>query len=153
MSPHRNYQLFLPRSEEVTFEEAGVDPRGMITRTDKQGRITYASRAFRKMSLYSKEELIGKSHNIIRHPLMPKVIFKEMWEMLKAGKPWRGPVINLRKDGRYYWVDVEITPIDKDGNMTDDINKIEGYIAIRKKLSNFNKQKALEKYRSLRFIG
>jgi len=153
MSPHRNYQLFLPRSEEVTFEEAGIDPKGMITRTDKQGKITYASRAFRKMSLYSKEELIGKPHSIIRHPLMPKVIFKEMWEMLKAGKPWRGPVINLRKDGRYYWVDVEITPIDKDGNMTDDINKIEGYIAIRKKLSNFNKQKALEKYRSLRFIG
>jgi len=152
MSPIINHKSFLSKDKEITFEEAGIDPRGMITRTDKYGRITYASKAFRKMSLYSKEELIGKSHNIIRHPLMPKVIFKEMWEMLRAGKTWRGPVINLRKDGKYYWVDVEISPIDKDGNLTDDVDKIEGYIAIRKKLSEFNKQKAIEKYQILKIL-
>ena len=148
MSPKR---IFLPESKEVTFEEAGIDPRGMITRTDKFGIITFASRAFRKMTQFSKEELIGKTHSIIRHPIMPKIIFKEMWNILQQGKTWRGPVINMRKDGKYYWVDVEISPIDKDGNIIEnEPEKIEGYNAIRKKLSDFNKQKALEKYIKLK---
>ena len=143
--------MFLPTSKEVTFEEAGIDPRGMITRTDKFGIITFASKAFRKMTEFSKDELISKSHNIIRHPLMPKIVFKEMWDMLKQGKTWRGPVINKRKDGKYYWVDVEISPIDKNGNIIEgEPEKIEGYIAIRKKLSEYNKQKALEKYIKLK---
>ena len=142
--------FFLPKSEEVTFEEAGIDPRGIITRTDKYGIITYASRAFRKMSGFSKEEVIGKSHNVVRHPLMPKAVFKEMWSMLREAKSWRGAVINRRKDGKYYWVDVEISPIDKDGNITDDKEKIEGYIAIRKKLNEIDKQKAFEKYLKLK---
>lgn len=148
MSPKK---IFLPLNKEVTFEEAGIDPRGMITRTDKFGIITFASRAFRKMSGFSKEELIGKSHNVIRHPLMPKIVFKEMWNILKEGKTWRGPIVNLRKDGKYYWVDVEISPIDKEGNIIEcDVDKIKGYIAIRKKLSDYNKQKAIEKYSILK---
>ncbi len=148
MSPKR---VFLTGSNEVTFEEVGIDPRGMITRTDKYGIITFASKAFRKMTGFSKEELIGKSHNFVRHPLMPKIVFKEMWDILKEGKTWRGPVINMRKDGKYYWVDVEISPIDKDGNIIEgNPEKIAGYIAIRKKLSDFNKQKALEKYIKLK---
>ncbi len=143
-------RFYLPKSEEVTFKEAGIDPRGMITRTDKFGRITFASKAFRKMSQFSKEELIGKSHSVVRHPLMPRIIFQEMWKMLREGKPWRGPIINRRKDGKFYWVDVEISPIDKNGNITDDKDKIEGYIAIRKELSEIDKQKALEKYLKLK---
>ena len=65
--------FFLPKSEEVTFEEAGIDPRGIITRTDKYGIITYVPRAFRKMSGFSKNELIGKTHNIVRHPLKSSI--------------------------------------------------------------------------------
>ena len=140
----------LQKSEEVTFSESGIDPRGMITRTDKRGKIMFASKAFRKMSVFDKEELMGMSHNIVRHPLMPKSVFKDMWSTVRKGRTWRGPVINRRKDGKYYWADIEISPIDKDGNIVRDNGKIEGYIAIRKELSELDKEKAYKKYMQLK---
>jgi len=140
----------LAQNDEVTFAQAGIDPRGMITRTDKRGKILFASKAFRVMSVFDKEELMGMSHNIVRHPLMPKSVFKEMWSTIKKGRAWRGPVVNRRKDGKYYWVDIEISPIDKDGNIISDKSKIEGYVAIRKELSKLDKEKAYKKYMQLK---
>lgn len=110
-----------PVDEEVVFE-GGV----MITETDREGIITYVNKKFQEMTGYAKEELIGVSHNLIRHPDMPKGAFRSMWKTLSEGKVWRGYVKNLRKDGRYYWVLVYAQPkYDENGDVI-------GYVAGRK---------------------
>ncbi len=131
-----------PLDEEATFEEEGLDARALITRTDKRGIINYASKAYLQMTKYSKEELVGKPHNIIRHPLMPKNAFKDMWETILSGRRWVGVVKNLRKDGKYYWVVVKIEAIDKDGNITNNPDEIEGFIAVRREASRIDIEKA-----------
>ncbi len=93
--------------------------------TDLQGRITDVSDAFCKISGYSRKELIGKPHNIIRHPDMPKSAFREMWQTIQSGKSWSGEVKNRKKDGGYYWVYAHIEPL------FNRYGKIEGYAAIR----------------------
>lgn len=108
-----------PIDEEYTFADGVI-----ISETDLNGIITFANRKFIEISGYSKEELIGKPHSIIRHPDMPKAAFKQMWDTIKKGEEWQGLVKNLRKDGRYYWVDTYIKPIFKEG-------RIVGYIAAR----------------------
>lgn len=114
-------QIPNPIDEEVVFEGSV-----MITETDTKGIITYANRAFREMTGYTKEELIGSPHNINRHPDMPKVAFKELWDTIKEGHYWEGYVKNLRSDGKYYLVLVFIKPKkDAKGNII-------GYIAGRK---------------------
>ncbi len=107
--------------EEVIFP-GGV----MITETDLKGRMTYVNRKFVNMSAYDKTELMGKAHSIMRHPDMPKCLFKNMWETLKTGETWKGYVKNLRKDGKYYWVIVYVSC------KYDDNGKVVGYIAARK---------------------
>ena len=108
-----------------TANEIQYDGSTMITETDKDGIITYVNRKFVQMSGYDKSELIGKSHSIMRHPDMPKKIFKEMWEQIKTGEPWKGYLKNLRKDGSFYWAVIFITPKhDKNG-------KLNGFIAAR----------------------
>ncbi len=102
-----------------------LDKYVISSKTNKKGIITYASQAFINISGYSKEELIGKPHNIVRHPDMPKESFEDMWKVIKSGKTWRGEVKNLQKDGGYYWVDAIITAD------YDDFNNIIGYSAIR----------------------
>jgi aerotaxis receptor len=110
-----------PLDEEFLFEG-----RVIISETDLNGVITFANRKFCEISGYSQEELVGQPHNIIRHPDMPKKAFEQMWNTIKSGQPWHGLVKNLRKDGKYYWVETEITLIkDENGNVT-------GYIAARK---------------------
>jgi len=91
----------------------------IISRTDLNGIITYVNETFAKISGYSPKELIGKPHNIIRHPDMPKSVFKELWETIKQGKTWRGYVKNLRKDKGYYWVYAEISGVYKDGQLVE----------------------------------
>ena len=110
-----------PIDEEVVF-----DGRSLITETDLKGIITFVNRKFVEMTGYSKQEAIGQPHSILRHPDMPKAGFEQMWKLIKEGKVWDGYVKNLRKDGKYYWVDVHIVP-KKDENGT-----IIGYIASRK---------------------
>jgi PAS domain S-box-containing protein len=93
--------------------------------TDLKGRITNVSQAFCDISGYEKEELIGKAHNIVRHPDMPKEAFREMWDNLKRGKSWSGKIKNRKKDGDFYWVYAHIEPLyDNKGNM-------EAYMAVR----------------------
>ena len=82
----------------------------MISETDTKGVITYVNSAFCNVSGYTKEELIGKPHNIIRHPSMPKMLFERIWFQLKSSKPWSGSLKNLRKDVSYFWVHAEIVP-------------------------------------------
>jgi len=130
--------------EEVTFEEMGVVNRSIISRTDLNGVITFANKAFCKLSGYEKDELVGKPHSIIRHPDMPKIAFKEMWATIKADKKWHGFVKNLRKDGKYYWTEAFIEPFfDENGN------KI-GYIAARKPVGEKDKKEFTKKYAELK---
>ncbi len=93
--------------------------------TDTKGVIISASRAFCKISGYKESELLGHPHNIVRHPDMPKEAFRDMWSTIKKGRSWQGKVKNLKKDGSFYWVYVNIEPLfDYHGN-------IEAYVAIR----------------------
>jgi len=112
-----------PVDEEFVFDDGVI-----ISETDLKGIITYANRKFCKISAYDKSDLIGKNHNIVRHPDMPKSAFKDLWDTIQQGKSWVGTVKNLRKDGLYYWVYTFISPVLKDG-------KIVGYVAARKPAS------------------
>ncbi len=91
----------------------------IISRTDLTGVITYVNETFARISGYEPEELIGKPHNIIRHPDMPRSAFADLWETIRAGKTWRGYVKNLRKDRGYYWVYAEISQVIKDGEVVE----------------------------------
>jgi len=128
-----------PVNEEVPFD-GGV----MITETDKAGIITYANRKFRELTGYTKEELIGSPHNINRHPDMPKVAFKGMWETIKEGNYWEGFVKNMTAEGKYYLVVVWIKPkFNENGEIT-------GYIAGRKIPDKDLMQRALEQYKVMK---
>lgn len=105
---------------------AAVDRSFIVSKTDPNGIITYVNDEFCKISGFSKYELIGKPHNLVRHPDMREDTFREMWHTIKElKKPWHGEVINLKKDGSYYWVKAIINPI-----LDNDANVVE-YIAIR----------------------
>jgi PAS domain S-box-containing protein len=127
-----------PVNEEVIF-----DGRSLISETDTKGVITFVNRKFVEMTGYSKQEAIGQPHSILRHPDMPKVAFEQMWKLIKEGKVWDGYVKNLRKDGKYYWVDVHIVP-KKDENGT-----IIGYIASRKVTVPDRLQSTIVQYQKL----
>jgi aerotaxis receptor len=110
-------------------EEYIYDGSAIITQTDLQGIITYANRSFSQASAYSVESVIGKEHNIIRHPDMPKIVFEKMWSTIQSGQAYNGVIKNIRKDGKFYWIDIEILPI------RDDTDTITGYIAVAKAAS------------------
>jgi len=88
-----------------------VDENVITSTTTLDGTITKVSSAFCRISGYSKDELIGEKHNIIRDPDMPESLFKKMWETINSNKSWRGEIKNRKKDGSFYWVDAVITPI------------------------------------------
>jgi len=109
-----------PINEEYMFESDGV----LVSQTDLDGVIIYANKKFREVTGYSYDELIGKNHNIIRHPDMPKVTFAKMWNTIKNGQVFNGTIKNLRKTGEFYWVDLEILPI------KNEIGKVSSYTAV-----------------------
>jgi len=95
------------------------DDELIISRTDLKGNITYANETFAMISGYEPEELIGKSHSIVRHPDMPKSVFKTLWQTLNRGENWQGFVKNRRKDGGYYWIHAEISGVYKDDKLIE----------------------------------
>jgi aerotaxis receptor len=101
-------------------------PQGkyLVSKTDLKGIITYCNDAFIQISGFEKDELIGKSHNIVRHPDMPPAAFDDLWQTVKAGRPWRGVVKNRCKNGDHYWVDAFVVPLRRDGQTT-------GYMSVR----------------------
>ena len=101
----------------------------IASKTDLEGNITYVSDAFCNISGFSREDLIGKNHNIVRHPDMNAAIFKELWRTIQAGKVYFGELKNRKKNGDYYWVEVAISP------EFDDNSNIIGYNAIRHNVS------------------
>lgn len=109
---------------EVAFPQGHL----IVSRTDLAGIITHANDAFVEMSGYIREELIGAPHHILRHPDMPKLAFKSLWDDVAAGKKWHGYVKNLRKDGAFYWVYATAVPNIRNGNIV-------GYTSVRRKPS------------------
>ena len=96
----------------------------LVTRTDLQGKILYANDEFLKISGYSRHEIIGKDHNIIRHPDMPPELFEDLWKTVKAMRPWAGVIKNRSKSGDFYWVHANIIPQFEKG-------KLVGYLSVR----------------------
>jgi len=87
------------------------DEQYLISRTDARGRIIYANPAFVEVSGFTREELVGAAHNIVRHPDMPEAAFEDLWRTIQRGESWTGVVKNRCKDGGYYWVLANVTPI------------------------------------------
>ena len=107
-----------------------VDKNIITSSTDLKGNITKVSQAFCDISGYGKEELIGKPHNIVRHPDTPKKVFEELWDNCKNDKVFKGEFMNLRKDGGFYWISISIYPV-----YNEDNEKI-GYTSIGQDISN-----------------
>ncbi len=131
----RNQQVI---NEEVKFSA----DQELVSTTDTRGIILYANQHFCDVAGYTEEELIGKNHNIVRHPDMPKAAFADLWEKLEQRKPWRGAVKNRCKDGRYYWVDAFVTPIYEN-------NDLKGYQSVRTVLSKEDRSRAEAFYTTL----
>ncbi|WP_310440563.1 EAL domain-containing protein [Sulfuricurvum sp.] len=114
-----------------------LDESAIVSKTDKRGIITYANDAFCKVSGFSREELVGKAHNVGRHPDNPKQLFKDMWKTIKSGKVWKDTFKNLTKDGNDYYVKSVIAPIfDDEGNIIE-------YISARKDVTDLVKKEEI----------
>jgi len=114
--PVTNVETLLPEGEFI------------YSSTDLKGVIVEANEAFAKVSNFTREEMIGQSHNMVRHPDMPPQAFADLWEDLKAGRPWRGLVKNRRKDGGFYWVVANVSPVRESG-------RVVGYQSVRSRPS------------------
>jgi len=137
----QNKNAYVSQNERP-FPASGV----LVSKTDTKGIVTYANDAFVEISGYSREELVGKSHNIVRHPDMPPQAFKWLWDTLKEERPWRGMVKNRCKNGDYYWVRATVAPIVEGG-------KITGYVSVRKAPTRSQVAEAEALYKELNRSG
>lgn len=110
-----------PKNNEKTFGQNQL----LVTKTDLKGRITYANQAFINIVDMDEDALLGKPHNIIRHPDMPKIVFKILWDALQKGEEVHAYVKNICSDGSFYWVMANVTPSLLDG-------KVVGYHSARR---------------------
>ena len=116
----------------------------LVSQTDEKGKILFANDDFCKIAGYKIEELVGKNHNIVRHPDMPKAAFKSLWDTVKQGKIWDGYVKNKTKDGGYYWVYATVYP------MHDPVRNARTYLSCRRKPSAKEIADAEALYKTLR---
>ena len=103
-------EIKMTHPEPIDNEIKLSSKRYIVSKTDAKGVILYGNDYFMEISGYSEKELVGKPHNIVRHPDMPKVAFKLMWDRIKEGKNFMAVVKNLAKDGSYYWVVTDFEP-------------------------------------------
>jgi aerotaxis receptor len=128
----------------VTEREHPIsDGATLLSATDLDSRIRYANAAFIEASGFSREELLGQPHNLVRHPDMPAAAFADMWKTLRAGYAWSALVKNRRRDGDHYWVRANAMPIMRDGQVT-------GYLSVRTKPSRDEVARAQGQYERLR---
>lgn len=120
-------------------------PKGetLVSTTDLKGRILYCNPMFIEVSGYEKEELLGQPHNIVRHPDMPEEAYRDMWDTIAQGIPWSAPVKNRRKDGSFYWVMANVTPLMQGDQPT-------GYMSVRTEASREQIQAAEQLYGTMR---
>lgn len=103
-----------PTGKEVFFDKDEL----IVSKTDLKGRITYANKTFLDIASYTEEEILGQPHSVIRHPDMPRCVFKLLWDVLAEGREIFAYVVNMGKTGDHYWVLAHVTPsYDKDGNV------------------------------------
>lgn len=119
------------------------DGKLIVSTTDINGIITHVNKAFVEMSGYTEEELIGSPHSILRHPDMPAVAFKDLWDTVNRGEHWQGIVKNLRKDGGYYWVKATVIPNIRQG-------KVVSYTSVRRKPSRTKVEESIKLYATLK---
>lgn len=115
----------------------------LVSVTDLKGRIVYCNPAFIEVSGFSRDELVGQPHNLVRHPDMPEEAFRDMWATIQSGLPWTGLVKNRRKNGDHYWVQANATPM-KDGD------QITGYLSVRSQPDRAEVQAVEGLYASMR---
>lgn len=115
----------------------------IISKTDPKGRFTYANRRFMQIAGYSEPELLGKHHNLIRHPDMPKGVFRLLWQTLQADKEFFGYVKNSTSDGGFYWVFANITPDYKNDS------SLAGYFSVRRRPNYKAVQQVNEWYKKM----
>ena len=127
----------------TNIENDYKDSAILISTTDLKGVITSANADFIQISGFSEDELIGKSHNMVRHPDMPEEAFADLWNTVKKGKLWNGTVKNRCKSGDYYWVEANVTPIIENGAVT-------GYISVRTKPSKRRVEEASALYQEVK---
>jgi aerotaxis receptor len=114
----------------------------LVSETDSKGNIIFANEEFCKVAEYSLEELLGKPHNIVRNPDMPRAAFKDLWDTVKSGKVWNGFVKNSTKSGGYYWVFATVYPFfNHKGEQC--------YLSCRRKPSLEDVQKSIALYRTM----
>ncbi len=119
------------------------DGKLIVSTTDVKGIITHANKAFVEMSGYTEHELIGSPHSILRHPDMPYVAFKDLWDTVNRGEHWQGIVKNLRKDGGYYWVKATVVPNIRNG-------KLISFTSVRRKPSRTKVEESIRLYATLK---
>jgi aerotaxis receptor len=115
----------------------------LVSVTDLKGRITYCNASFIEASGFERQEILGQAHNMVRHPDMPEEAFRDMWDTIQAQLPWSGLVKNRRKNGDYYWVQANATPM-MDGNT------ITGFLSVRTAPSRQDVAQAEELYARMR---
>ena len=107
--------LHLPSGVERPFGRDEI----IVTKTDTAGRITYANQVFLRVAAYDEDDVLGRPHNIVRHPDMPRGVFKLLWDTIAAGDEIFAYVLNLASDGGHYWVFAHVTPsLDADKRVT-----------------------------------
>ncbi|MGD0959186.1 MAG: PAS domain-containing protein [Methylomonas sp.] len=121
-------QKIKPTAREIVLRENDF----IVSKTDTKGKLTYCNPIFSEVSGYSELELLGKPHNIVRHPDMPRSVFKLLWETVTAGEEFFGYVKNICKDGSYYWVFATVTPSYSVNNDTKQPQLI-GFFSVRRK--------------------
>jgi aerotaxis receptor len=131
-------------NEPVTQREYEFpDDATLMSTTDTQSHIVYANAAFIEVSGFTREEIVGQPHNLVRHPDMPAEAFADMWKALKSGEPWTALVKNRRKNGDHYWVRANAIPIVRDGRQV-------GYMSVRTKPSRQEIDAAEKLYQQMR---
>jgi len=131
-------------NQPVTNREVEVlDDHAIVSKTDLDGNITYVNPYFTQISGFSEQELIGAPQNLVRHPDMPTEAFADLWASIKSGTPWTGLVKNRCKNGDYYWVRANVTPIRENGRTI-------GYMSVRTRPARHEVAKADQVYRTMR---
>ncbi|UYO73827.1 methyl-accepting chemotaxis protein [Halomonas qinghailakensis] len=134
-------------NQPVTQREYTLDDEAvLISRSDLKGNVTYANAAFVEISGYTRDELMGAPHSLIRHPDMPEAAYADFWKTIQSGATWQGTVKNRRKNGDYYWVNATVAPL-RDGD------RIVGYTSVRRKTTASSIALAETVYKEMREKG